>query len=502
MIQKQKQILIVLIVLLAVVGMIGAGCLNKNENNTDKNGSAPAGSTSSGSSNTHNSSGSTQTTPGSSTPSSNSSANTQTSSSLPDVVVANHDGGSGGGSSRKSNTSENTSPAMLGDSPMVSEFNDTNDPNIKEVHIYVPSSEISGQAFSLQIPASITGFEVRSPELIDNNSVTTKAKTISFNFTENAADQSAVKNWGSFDLNVTCGDTVYKVSFYSSAVFKASASAGGSFEMVEIPKEDDNRAYFESTVEANSSKTVSSELMRILFTLTPDEGNVGILVLTDSQNQSVPLSQTGLNTYETTAAVSPQTYAVQAAFEKEVTGTYADGSEIRIEQNLNSQAQGKTIYLYVPANELSEKTLTIQLSGTVTAVPTTFDTSIISAINANGSSGLDIVLVSDLSGMQNGGVGLPDASFEVETSTGTYNVSILQSAVLKITVGSGCTLTTESGLSLEEGEYNYVVDVNFADTFTSTGTAVLKKSGTEDATFTLGTAYTFAESSTYELTIS
>lgn len=242
-----------------------------------------------------------------------------------------------------------------------------------------------------------------------------------------------------------------------------------------------------------------SEPLRINFTLQPNAGYVGLLEV-KTGNTPVPLKQTGLNTYETVSTVTSQAYTVNASFEKAATGAYGNGSTIKIEQNLNSQTNGKTIYLYVPAAEINDTTITIKMPASITSF-NGIETDIFSGAITSSGSNLSLPMANNLELMQKAGTTTPNpsASVTVETSAGTYNVSVLQSAVVQIVVPLGCTVESDGGLSLTQGTHNFVADVGLADTFSATAGYELSLEKSDELVSPFDGNVTF-ESATYVLT--
>lgn len=500
MVLGKKQYLTIFVILIAVVGIIGAGCLNKDKGNSN-NVSAPNGTN-----NTTNNSNNTTTNTSNNTSKTNATSNTSapntsytppsSSSSLPDVVVASHDGGSGGGRGR---TTSPVSPATFNGTPVPYNENETEDPNVKVMYFYVPASELAGQSMTISMSGTISEFEILTADLIDADTAKTNSsgKTMTVTFAEGAADKMTA--WDNFDLNVTVGSTVYQVSFYASGSWNATSSAGGSLSVVEIAEGGDTRDYTPAVIDAGKTKTFVSETLRINFTLTPNDGYVGTINVLDSNNDPVELTQTGLNTYETTAAITSQKYTVTAFFEKAAAGAYESGLPIFIEQELNSQVDGNTIYLYVPAAELAEKTLILTMGSPVKSAPVISDSTIVNSAVNDGSK-ITITLGSDLSAMQAGGTTTdPTPTFTVETNTSVYNVSILNSAAIQIIAPAGCTITSTGGLSITGTTENHVFDIGFDDTFTTdSGTLTLTKSGVAVDDFAGAITY---ESAFYVLTV-
>lgn len=449
---NQKQILLVLLLLLAVTGMIGAGCINKTQNNNNdtmntENGTKAVNTsnmsdTGSGSLNNTNGTNNSDRVNTSGTSNSNS-------SSLPDVVVANKDSGGGhGGRGGVNNTSGNTTPVypvQLNDRNIVFEqYVDENDTGIMNMYLYVPSEEIENKNLTITISENVTGTDILNKELIDENKTSFSGKIVTVSF---ISDQTT--DWDTIDMDIEAeGDFIYHISFYSSASWDISSAVGGSLKMIEIEDPDDTHGeYKEGVVNAGKTGTFATELNRIKFTLTPDEGNVGSLKVSDYQGNSVALTQTGLNTYETESVVTPHFYTAGAAFEKAAVGGYDNGTEIYIDQNLNSQAHGNTIYLYVPLLELYDKTIELTLADNIKSDPQLINQEIIEEITYSGST-LSVHFMDsetmNLSTLQRGGIVKdPRTTFIVETDAGTYNVSVLVSVAVHVgEIPEGAVLTS------------------------------------------------------------
>lgn len=444
----KKQYLVIFVVLLAVIGIVGAGCLgSNNDNNTSTNGTNNSTGNNSNTSNTSNNSSNT----------SNNTSSNNTSNNSSDVIYANQSSG-GGGSSRGSTTAG--SPATLNGAAVA--YDEVKDGDVVNWYFYVANSTLTDEVMTLKMPATITDFVVNTAGLIAENGSGDTNSNYSGSTANILFSSSSTTAWETSDLTITAGGKTYEISFYASAVWKASATSGGSLSLVEIAEGGDTRTYNPANVSAGKSNvSFVSEPLRINFTLQPNAGYVGLLEVKDAGDASVSLKQTGLNTYETVSPVTSQAYTVNASFEKAAAGAYANGTAIKIEQNLNSQTNGKTIYLYVPTTEINGTTLTVKMPASITSF-NGVETDIFDGDITISGSNLSLPMDNDLSSMQKAGAATPNpsSSITVETGTGPYNVSVLQSAVVQIVVPSGCTATSTGGLSLTQGTHNFVADVD------------------------------------------
>ncbi|MBZ3936012.1 hypothetical protein [Methanimicrococcus blatticola] len=487
MITQKKQLFLIFIILFAAIGIVGAGCLksgdsaaNDTVNNTTNNTTNDTTNN-----NTNNNTNSNNNTNNNTT--NNTTNNTPPTSGLPDVVYATQGNGGGG----KSNSAP-SSPATLNGKEVVVDQSPAVDGVVKW-YFYIPSTEIIDETIVLTMPGVITDFNVETTSLIapigtteTNSSYDGKVANIYFS-------GDTTTPWNTPDLTISVGDVEYKISFYATAAWEASATAGGSFEFVELANPADaGRVFNIARISAGATKYFVSEERVIEFTLTPNNGYTGFLEVTDSNGDPVDLTKKDSNTYETSAVVTSQTYTVNAIFEKKAVATDEDGNKLVVDQNL---VANRNIFIYVPSGEIEDEDISVDIGKSVSGAVVINSYAVASATPSGNI--VTITMASPISGLENGGIPAPSTvTVEATASDGTvYNIFVLKSAVLKITVPSGVTLISDGGLDLTSGTYYFVTDINSKDLFTaSAGTVYIDGTpATSD--------YTFSESKTYVLTI-
>ncbi|WNY28198.1 hypothetical protein MmiEs2_03820 [Methanimicrococcus stummii] len=494
-----KQILLLLIILLAVVGMIGAGCLNKDQtNNTENNGSNSNSSNSAASNNTSNNNTNNNNTDSRNNTSAsvnNTSSNTTPTSfsSLPDVVVANHDGGSGGG---KSSGSGSNYAAEAAGQKMILESQSGEDGT--KLCIYVPVADISGETLTVTFGSSVSEVSETFNEAILSAVPEISGKNVTAVMND-ALDVGDFEAGGSeptaISFSVTAGGATYDVYLMASSIINVDAGSNGKIELI------DNKDTYLYT----GTKTVACDInIPIKLTVVPDDGYYV---------QSFVVTKSGTEVYNSTVPAAfdadpseSAVYNVTAVFKKQIAATY-DGEDTYIDQDLNAE---NNIYAYVPAAEASGKVLTFEFLSTVNDV-TDVNADIISEEDGDTIISGKTVTVTikdavDSASFEKGGTPTPsDLTFSVTVAGGSvYNVYILDSAAIKIVVPDGCTITSSGvvpgGLNLDSaGTYYHVCDIGSTNTFTASDgfELTLTKSGADVTPF--DGSITF-ESASYVLT--
>ncbi|MDV0445502.1 hypothetical protein MmiAt1_10850 [Methanimicrococcus sp. At1] len=408
------------------------------------------------------------------------------------MVVANHDGG--GGSGRSSSGAKFTAEAAGQKLVLESQSGDGN----TKLCIYVPVADISGETLTLTFGSSVSNVSETFNDAILSAVPTASGKDV----TAVMGDALDVNNFEaggieptSISFTVTAGSTVYDVYLMASSIVNMNAGDNGQIKLT-----DNKDTYFYT-----GTQSVACDIdIPIALTVVPDDGYYV---------QSFVITKSGADVYSGTVpaafTVDPSesaVYNVTAVFKKQIPVTY-DDEDSYVDQDLNAE---NNIYTYVPAAEASGKVLTFEFLSNVNDV-TDVNADILSEEEGDTVISGKTVTVTikknvNPDSFEKGGTPVPsDVTFSVAAGGTTYKVYILNSALIKIVVPEGCTITSTGvvpgGLTLDSADtYYHVCDIGSDETFTvSDGFELkLKKSNADVDPFD-GTITSF-ESAVYELT--
>ncbi|WNY23313.1 hypothetical protein MmiHf6_06180 [Methanimicrococcus hongohii] len=456
MIINKKQYLLILVVLLAVIGLAGAGCLGFGDDDNATNGTGNG--TSNASNNTSNATNNKTNTSNTTNTTSNTSntTNTTSTSGLPDVVYANQ-GSGGGGGSRKTSPSF-SSILNLSDYDLkvdlfvYNEIVEEDDETYNILVVGIPAKEVSGNTVEITMTGTVSNVEILMDEGadIDPDSFKTSGKTVSFDF----QDEPDLEN-DDLLITVTVGTTDYYVGFVDFAYFLTDVGSNGSMTLI-----DD-----EEYAEVVSGKKIIPWVGKAIFSFTPKSGYVrSDFALTDIDGDDVSTTPIG---YDYKFTPESKIYNVAVSFEMKTTATVDGNANWYIDQNLIAE---KNVFIYIPGDEIAGKSLAFEFAKSVSA-NTTENANIIDTIETAGK----IVTVNmkpgiDSNDFENGGVNPTEVSLTVTTDDGTFNVYILNSAVLNFILPVGAEIYENDVKvdSISAGKTTrYVEDVGSSYTFTA-----------------------------------
>ncbi|MBZ3936013.1 hypothetical protein [Methanimicrococcus blatticola] len=486
---QKKQLIFILIILLAVIGLVGSGCL-KNNDDDSSNG------TGTGDNSQNSTPPSNNNTSNNTTNNTNNTTNTPPTSGLPDVVYATP--GSGGG---RGNSAPTEITSKVGDQTVVVEEYEGDEPNTYNVYVYVPAADIvTDDILSITFLKSVdsvvvsAGSESVLKDAVSNGkSVTVKA----------AVDEPGFGTWDTPNLEVKIGDDTYYVSFFASSVWNFDVAKGGQVSIVETVYLDRDDKIV--TVKGSAKKTVVAEPGETRITIKADKGMAGALVIEDSEGNPVECRAEG---YTSIFTAESKIYSVKTTFETAVKASLIiDGKNqnIIVDQNL---VENGNIFLYVPAEDILGEKILLKFNSNITSL-TVRDNLIFSGdvagVRIIGFKDIEATMSETNKVTQKGGVNPNTISFVVETENGTYNVYLLASALLNFEIPEGYTLTVDNALDLEAGKHSFVTDVGKQHTFSFTpdGENKFVLIGSSDGEFIESTPheYTFLKSQIYTITI-
>lgn len=455
---QKKQLILVLVILLAVIGLVGSGCLKNNDN--DSSGGADAG-TSAGDNSQKPAPPSNNDAPTDSGKTDSNNANTpSSSSSLPDVVYANQGSGGGSGSNRNSAPTEITS--KVGDQTVVVEEYEGDEANTYNVYVYVPTAAIStGDTLTVTFLKKVDSVAISEgfESVLENPARNGKSVTV-----DSIEANPEFGDWGTSNLEVKIGEDTYYVSFFASSVMNVNVAKGGQVSMVETKFADDPDKIL--LVKGAKERVVVGEVGETRVTIIADKDMAGTLSITDSEGEPVECTASGF-TY--TFNAESKIYFIDATFEKAVKASLMiddENQNIIVDQNL---VENGNIFLYVPAENILGEKILLKFNSTITKIEVTDEDIFVSdGVKTTNSTDLEARMSETNKVTQKGGVNPETVSFVIETKTGTYNVYLLASALLNFDIPEGYTLTVDDVLDLEAGKHSFVTDVGKQHTFSFT----------------------------------
>lgn len=420
---NQKKYLLILIVLLAVIGLVGAGCLG---NNADNNTSNATNNTSNATNNTNNTpNASVNTTPA---PSNNTSNTTNNSSQFSNVVYANQSNGSGG-SRRPSAPAFSavlniTEPAMN----VALVMSDTmQDANITNLVIDVPSANLVGNTVQLTMTSSVSSSNITAVDSsIDEANISVSGRVITIPFASIPSEASLETSL----MTITIGQKVYQVSFNEAAYFLSTVGPSGTMEINEM------------TAPRNGTVVVDEIDKPVDFTFTPSSGYVRTGFNLTKFGSADDAGAQPYNAYGYRfSSVESAIYNVSVSFEQKATATIGNEDKWYIDQNLNAE---NNIYLYIPASQIVAANTGDAMPIVISLPNATFtgiSKNISNAQTAIVNGAVQIILTS-VDNLENGGVGSPSRiTVTAQAGDETYNIYLLKSAKVTfkdaMTIGEG-----------------------------------------------------------------